>query len=141
MCPANERRRYIVKSSLIGWAHTQNDPCLCGSPKLFLHTGNTTDCEQTLLDFGHAVEPRSDKQTTGAKKTWLDYPIVLAQGWLYNVSMYLRETSRNMPFRLQLWKQVETGGSTFILVHQEKITLPTQAGLFHVSVMQYTLIP
>ena len=26
MCPANERRRYIVASSLIGWAHTQNDP-------------------------------------------------------------------------------------------------------------------
>ena len=24
------RRRYIVRSSLIGWAHTQNDPCeLC----------------------------------------------------------------------------------------------------------------
>ena len=27
MRPANERRRYIVTSSLIGWAHTQNDPC------------------------------------------------------------------------------------------------------------------
>ena len=26
MHPANERRRYIVTSSLIGWAHTQNDP-------------------------------------------------------------------------------------------------------------------
>ena len=25
MCPANERQRYIVTSSLIGWAHTQND--------------------------------------------------------------------------------------------------------------------
>ena len=23
--PANERRRYIVTSSLFGWAHTQND--------------------------------------------------------------------------------------------------------------------
>ena len=27
MHPANERRRYDVTSSLIGWAHTQNDPC------------------------------------------------------------------------------------------------------------------
>ena len=27
MCPANERQRYIVTSSLIGCAHTQNDPC------------------------------------------------------------------------------------------------------------------
>ena len=26
MHPANERRRYIVTTSLIGWAHTQNDP-------------------------------------------------------------------------------------------------------------------
>ena len=26
MCPANERRRYIVMLSLIGWAHIQNDP-------------------------------------------------------------------------------------------------------------------
>ena len=29
MHPANRRRRYNVRSSLIGWAHTQNDPCLC----------------------------------------------------------------------------------------------------------------
>ena len=29
MRPANERRRYIVTSSLIGWAHAQNDPCQC----------------------------------------------------------------------------------------------------------------
>ena len=27
MCPANERRRYNVTSSLIGWVHVQNDPC------------------------------------------------------------------------------------------------------------------
>ena len=26
MRPANERRHYIVTSSLIGWVHTQNDP-------------------------------------------------------------------------------------------------------------------
>ena len=27
MCSANERLRYIVTSSVIGWAHTQNDTC------------------------------------------------------------------------------------------------------------------
>ena len=27
---ASERRRYKVTSSLIGWAHTQNDPCSLG---------------------------------------------------------------------------------------------------------------
>ena len=26
MRPANERRGYIVTSSLIGWPHTENDP-------------------------------------------------------------------------------------------------------------------
>ena len=36
MCPANERQHYIVMLSLIGWAHTQNDPCIC--------TCNTTYC-------------------------------------------------------------------------------------------------
>ena len=30
MHPANERRRYNVTSSLIGWAHSQTDPCLGG---------------------------------------------------------------------------------------------------------------
>ena len=28
MCPTNEWWRYIGMSSLIGWAHTQDDPCL-----------------------------------------------------------------------------------------------------------------
>ena len=28
MHPVNERRRYIVTSSLIGWVHTQNDICI-----------------------------------------------------------------------------------------------------------------
>ena len=28
MRPANERRRYVVTSSLIGWAHTQKYPCI-----------------------------------------------------------------------------------------------------------------
>ena len=29
MRPADERRRYIVTSSPIGWAHAQNHPCYC----------------------------------------------------------------------------------------------------------------
>ena len=28
MCPANERWCYSVTPTLIGWAHTQNDPCI-----------------------------------------------------------------------------------------------------------------
>ena len=29
MRPANERLRYNLTSSLIGWAHAQNDHCVC----------------------------------------------------------------------------------------------------------------
>ena len=29
---ANERRRYVVTSALLGWAHTHNDPCLLVHP-------------------------------------------------------------------------------------------------------------
>ena len=35
MCPANERRCYIVTSFLIAWTHTQNDPC-CNPKKWHL---------------------------------------------------------------------------------------------------------
>ena len=34
MCPANERRRYNVTSSLIGWVHTQNDLWSCSKPSI-----------------------------------------------------------------------------------------------------------
>ena len=38
MHPANERRRYIVTSSLIGWAHTQNDPwCSVSDHSIVVH--------------------------------------------------------------------------------------------------------
>ena len=36
MRPANERRRYNVTSSLIGRAHSQNDPCLTGPHAIIL---------------------------------------------------------------------------------------------------------
>ena len=43
MCPANERWCYIVTSSLIGWAHIQNDPCVLYPRYLQNHNykGNT----------------------------------------------------------------------------------------------------
>ena len=37
ICPANERQRYIVMSSLIGWSHTQNDPCCHSSSRKKKH--------------------------------------------------------------------------------------------------------
>ena len=45
MRPAKERWRYIVTSPLIGWSHTQNDPCircyLCEQMNLPTHLGTT----------------------------------------------------------------------------------------------------
>ena len=35
MGTANERQRYIVTLSLIGWAHTLNDLCLCKMYKMY----------------------------------------------------------------------------------------------------------
>ena len=37
MRPASGRRRYNITSSLIGWAHTQNDPCLSTSSEPETH--------------------------------------------------------------------------------------------------------
>ena len=45
MHPANERLRYIVASSLIGWVHTQNEPCYL----LSLHTLCGMHCSMPLL--------------------------------------------------------------------------------------------
>ena len=46
MGPVNEGRRYIVTSSLVGWTHTQNDPCQC----IWNHHGDAA-----LLDPFHNV--------------------------------------------------------------------------------------
>ena len=45
--PANERRHYIVTSSLIGWVHALNSSCvlyLIVGPTLSIDTGNTVHC-------------------------------------------------------------------------------------------------
>ena len=46
MCQANERRRYIVTLSLIGWAHTQNYPST-GSMKCWYWDVNTPSFNRT----------------------------------------------------------------------------------------------
>ena len=38
MGPANERWRYMVTSSLIGWVHIQNDPCNAARLSSIIHT-------------------------------------------------------------------------------------------------------
>ena len=50
MHPANERWRYTAPSSLIGWVHTQNDPC-CNTPSQPLSISQIIhmDCELSHL--------------------------------------------------------------------------------------------
>ena len=43
LASANERWRYVIKSSLIGRAHTQNDPCNCGA--IIYNDGNISTLE------------------------------------------------------------------------------------------------
>ena len=50
MRTANKRRRYIVTSSIIGWAHTQNDP--------FIHINviNLQCCKLSACLVNHLVK-------------------------------------------------------------------------------------
>ena len=49
---ANERRRYIVTSSLIGWAHVQNEPAI---PSLSLEPvgGPESEIQVQFIDALH----------------------------------------------------------------------------------------
>ena len=53
MHPANERWRYNVMSSFIGWAHSENDPCCRGAP-LEVQNGTQQDLNKMidLVNFG-----------------------------------------------------------------------------------------
>ena len=47
MRPINERRRYTVTPSLIGWEHTQNDPCLPIEDRSFSRQNDSEWCQNT----------------------------------------------------------------------------------------------
>ena len=50
MCPANEGRRDIVMSSLIGWMHSQNNPWLISSIIYdIFHIGHGADCGNSSI--------------------------------------------------------------------------------------------
>ena len=55
MRPANERRRYTVTSSLIGWAHSEIDPCVSwlGRPP------NRTEADYIILYINTGSAARS----------------------------------------------------------------------------------
>ena len=58
MRSANERRRYIETSSLIGWAHTQNDPFNIFPAAIFLKQLNasfTKRSERTAQQLARGI--------------------------------------------------------------------------------------
>ena len=65
MGPANERRRYLVTPSLIGWAHAQNDPCIW------------------TLEFQHWVQMFHLYTLWGIIYDWFIYMIL----WLIDMSL------------------------------------------------------
>ena len=54
MCPANERRRYNVTLSFIGWTHTKNDPCFNG---LWDHVKSVPPSNISHHPLGGSVSP------------------------------------------------------------------------------------
>ena len=59
MCPANERRRYNVTSSLIVWAHSQNDPSSTHRDGTKLQQKPKTSFKPYLYHFGKNCTWRS----------------------------------------------------------------------------------
>ena len=58
MLPANERRRYIVTSSLIGWVHAQNDPCCLEQSKMkvaWIRTSFYITEHHSILGYIHCL--------------------------------------------------------------------------------------
>ena len=51
MRPANERRRYIVTSSLIDWAHIQKDPCSNTDMFLFINVWPASSLLYQIVPF------------------------------------------------------------------------------------------
>ena len=50
MLPANERRRYSVTPSLIGWAHTHNAPCLWAAFTFMILLNKEVDKKSGYID-------------------------------------------------------------------------------------------
>ena len=66
---ANERRCYIVTSSLIGWAHTQNDPWVMGDNNIGTLDRSTTSRPDIIFNDNMEMENLS--------WWWLLFPLCL----------------------------------------------------------------
>ena len=99
MLPANERQHHIVTSSLIGWTHTQNDPCI----------SNMLSRSQIL---------RALKISTFIY-VWTRYFVLNFKGIIWNSTKYLLPPYTQFSYAhiWQLWRQKQvsrTGISNYI---------------------------
>ena len=101
MCPTNERWRYIVTLSLIGWAHTQNDPLYmgwrgirphveacnicCGCPGELLILGRFYMSSKNVMQRWIWNPIRGDTSKKGWKNNW-NMKVVILMFWLWFVS-------------------------------------------------------
>ena len=76
MRPANKRRRYNVTSSLIGWGHTQNDPCIIPTHS----TQWSVNTHSWHLDLTHlsSLNACNQCQKLGKIFTGLTYKLLLS---------------------------------------------------------------
>ena len=76
MGSANEKRRYIVTSSLIGWAHTQNNPCIYISYDRW-HPTNEMSPVSLQLSIGATYGRRNQTHTCNLTHAKITPPAVL----------------------------------------------------------------
>ena len=87
MCPANERWRYIVTSSPIGWVHTQNNFHVCWI--VLTHWGRVTHiCVSKLTIIGSDNGLSPDRRQA---IIWTNDGLLLIRPWGTNFSEILFE--------------------------------------------------
>ena len=118
MSAANERRRYYVTPSLIGWAHAQNDPCL---EIVFWFQTSSDDEEISLLDSldTHGVSRVS--AATDEPVTGLNVSVCCE----FTDSLMLEKPTWTLPLRRQVIKRF----SNFDIVNMDLIFHTKNCGL------------
>ena len=70
---ASERQRYIVTLSLIGWAHTQNDPCM---PMAWCHHSSSVMCRVHIQVKFDPISGKFHKQLLVWAKLIIPYELL-----------------------------------------------------------------
>ena len=63
LCPTNERQRYFVTMSLMGWAQTKNQPCSSQSTMIFCEKKPLKTCSHTSKNVFKIADWQKMKRT------------------------------------------------------------------------------